>query len=221
VYVTRGEKFSLTVRQVATGSDVQVLPPDEVRFYGLTFSPDGNYIYFVRSSKETFNYSFLYAMPVLGGAPRSLIRDIDTPVSFSPDGRLALTGSADRTAFLWEVSSGRRVHRLVGHSQGVRAVCFSPDGRLALTGGADHTAILWDVFRGAIVRRLEGHTNDVLSVSFSPDGTLALTGSPDGTAAFVFSQPPDYQRPEDRTLPYLTEGGKEAPKSQPGQQRHT
>jgi WD40 repeat protein len=105
-------------------------------------------------------------------------------VSFSPDGRLALTGSLDRAATLWEVSTGRMVRRLVGHSEGVRSVCFSPDGRLALTGGADNTVILWDVFRGGIVRRLQGHTNDVLSVSFSPDGTLAVTGSPDGAAIF-------------------------------------
>jgi WD40 repeat protein len=84
---------------------------------------------------------------------------------------------------MWEVSSGRVVRRLVGHSGGVRSVCFSPDGRLALTGGADSTAILWDV-RGGIVRRLQGHTNDVLSASFSADGTLAVTGSPDGAVIF-------------------------------------
>ena len=87
VYVLReGEKQSLNVRQVATGSDVQILPPDEVRFRGLTFSPDANYIDFVRSDKNSPAYSFLYRMPVLGGPPRLLIRDIDTPISFSPDG---------------------------------------------------------------------------------------------------------------------------------------
>jgi eukaryotic-like serine/threonine-protein kinase len=82
-----GEQQSLWVRNVATKSDVQVLPPDVVEFAGLTFSPDGNYIYFVRSDKSTTAYRYLYAMPVLGGSPRQLIRDIDSPVSFSPDGR--------------------------------------------------------------------------------------------------------------------------------------
>ena len=87
VYVLReGEKQSLNVRQVATASDVQILPPDEVRFYGLTFSPDANYIDFIRSDKNNPGYSYLYQMPVLGGTPRLLIRDIDTPISFSPDG---------------------------------------------------------------------------------------------------------------------------------------
>jgi len=88
VYVKReGEQQSLWMRNVPTRSDVQVLAPDDVSFAGLTFSQDGNYIYFVRSDKRTQLYNYLYIMPVLGGTPRQLIRDIDTPVSFSPDGK--------------------------------------------------------------------------------------------------------------------------------------
>ncbi|MGA7856261.1 MAG: protein kinase [Candidatus Acidiferrales bacterium] len=88
VYVLRdGEQQSLWVRNVATKSDVQVLAPDVVAFAGLSFSPDGNYVYFVRSDKSTVNFRYLYVMPVLGGTARQLIRDIDSPVSFSPDGK--------------------------------------------------------------------------------------------------------------------------------------
>jgi eukaryotic-like serine/threonine-protein kinase len=88
VYVLRdGEKQSLMVRQVSTGSDVQVLAPDIIVFYGLTFSPDGQYIYFTGSSKENQFFSTLYKMPVLGGSPVQVIRDIDTGPSFSPDGK--------------------------------------------------------------------------------------------------------------------------------------
>ena len=85
--VRDGEKQSLWVRQVATGTDVQVLPPDELPFNGLSFSPDGNYLYFVRSDKATFNYSYLYKMASLGGAATQLVRDVDTSVTFSPDGK--------------------------------------------------------------------------------------------------------------------------------------
>ncbi|MBS1851827.1 MAG: serine/threonine-protein kinase [Acidobacteria bacterium] len=88
VYAMRdGEKQSLWVRNVATKSDVEVLPPDVVEFPGLSFSPDGNYIYFIRSDKSTETYRYLYQMPVLGGSPRQLVRDIDSAVSFSPDGK--------------------------------------------------------------------------------------------------------------------------------------
>jgi len=88
VYAMRdAEKQSLWVRNVASKSDVQVLAPDVVDIAGLSFSPDGNYIYFVRSDKNTENYRYLYQMPVLGGSPRQLIRDIDSPINFSPDGK--------------------------------------------------------------------------------------------------------------------------------------
>ena len=82
-----GEQQSLWVRNVATKSDVQVLPPDSLGISGVTFSPDGNYIDFVRSDKGTELYNYLYTMPVLGGTPRQIIRDIDTAPSFSPDAK--------------------------------------------------------------------------------------------------------------------------------------
>ncbi|MGB9072335.1 MAG: protein kinase [Terriglobales bacterium] len=88
VYVLRdAEKQSLQVQNVATRSDVQVLASDVVEFAGLTFSPDGNHIYFVRSDKSTAEYRYLYEMPVLGGSPHQLTRDLDAPIDFSPDGK--------------------------------------------------------------------------------------------------------------------------------------
>jgi serine/threonine protein kinase/Tol biopolymer transport system component len=88
VYALReGEKQSLNVRQVATGSDVQILPSEEVMIWGLTFSPDANYIDFVRSEKNNPVNTFLYRMPVLGGTPRLVMQEgIDFPTSYSPDG---------------------------------------------------------------------------------------------------------------------------------------
>src|SRR5579862_4392331 len=82
-----GGQQSLWVRNVASKSDVQILPPDDVTFRGLNFSADGNYIYFVRSDKRRAFYSDLFMMPVLGGAAHLILQDLDTPISFSPDGK--------------------------------------------------------------------------------------------------------------------------------------
>jgi len=111
VYVLReGEKQSLMVRQVATGSDVQILPPEVIVFYGMAFSRDGVYIYYTASSKENNFFSSLYKIPVLGGSPVELVKDIDTGVGFSPDGK--------QFAFLRGVPDTRTVELHVANADG-------------------------------------------------------------------------------------------------------
>jgi eukaryotic-like serine/threonine-protein kinase len=137
VYAMRdAEKQSLWVRNVATKSDVQVLAPDVVDIAGLSFSPDGNYIYFVRSDKNTENYRYLYEMPVLGGSPRQLIRDIDSPIDFSPDGKQFVfqRGFPEREVAEVRIAqldgSGERLlAALPGDSRFLFGATWSPDGK--------------------------------------------------------------------------------------------
>ncbi len=81
-----GGQQSLWLRQVATSSNVVIAPAAEVEYIGLTFSPDANYIYFVANEKGK-QYNDLFLLPVLGGAARKLIHDVDSGVAFSPDGK--------------------------------------------------------------------------------------------------------------------------------------
>ena len=78
---------SLWMRQIATGSDKEIIPAIEARYVGLTFSPDGNYLYFVRNEPQRPEINLLYQVPTLGGAPGLLITDVDSAVSFAPDGK--------------------------------------------------------------------------------------------------------------------------------------
>ena len=75
---------SLWMRQVATASNMQIIPPADVRWGGLTISTDGDYLYYLMG-EQTFGV--LYKMPILGGLPRKLIWDIDSLVTLSPDGK--------------------------------------------------------------------------------------------------------------------------------------
>ena len=145
VYVLRdGEQQSLWVRNVATKSDVQVLAPDVVAFAGLTFSPDGNYVYFVRSDKSTTNFRYLYLMPVLGGTPRQLIRDIDSPLSFSPDGKqfVFMRGVPEHNSVELRLAnadgSGDRLLATLPDWPGfMYGAAWSPDGKTILASGLE------------------------------------------------------------------------------------
>ena len=141
--VRDGEKTSLWVRQVATGSEVQVLPPDDLPFNGLRFSPDGNYLYFTRTDKATFNFSYLYKMASLGGTATQIVRDVDTAASFSPDGKQITYVRGVPDEGVWNVfiaaadGSGERklasVRSIIGNGY-IGAPAWSPDARsIALT----------------------------------------------------------------------------------------
>jgi eukaryotic-like serine/threonine-protein kinase len=78
---------SLWLHNVATGSDTRVIPPAPVSYASLAFSPDGNYLYFRKAEDALQTTYFLYRAPVLGGTPQVVVRDIDTDIGFSPDGR--------------------------------------------------------------------------------------------------------------------------------------
>lgn len=78
---------SLWLRHIPTGSNTQVVAPFATRYAGLTFSPDGDYIYFVRRDEEEQSIASLYLAPLLGGTPRLMIKDVDSPIAFSPDGQ--------------------------------------------------------------------------------------------------------------------------------------
>lgn len=78
---------SLWLRNLPTNSNTQVVTPAVVQYFGLRFSPDGNYLYFTRSEPGSEELKYLYRAPVLGGVPQKLVTDIDSNVTFSPDGK--------------------------------------------------------------------------------------------------------------------------------------
>lgn len=79
--------MSLRVRQVATGSDVDVLPSADVRIFNPSFSPDGNYLFYTAARPDNPRYRALYQVPSLGGQPRERAFDVDSRVSFAPNGK--------------------------------------------------------------------------------------------------------------------------------------
>ena len=103
-------------------------------------------------------------------------------VAFSPDGRSMVSGSADRTARVWDRASGRNVMILEEHKADVRSATFSPDGERIVTAGEDNVAFVWQVSNGRILLALMGHTYYVQSAIFSPDGLRISTSSNDRSA---------------------------------------
>ena len=78
---------SLWLRNLPTNSDTQVIAPADASYRNLTFSSDGNYIYFLKAASNTGDRFNLLRAPVLGGVPQMIVRDDDSGATFSPDGK--------------------------------------------------------------------------------------------------------------------------------------
>lgn len=100
-------------------------------------------------------------------------------VAYSPDGSRAISGSADSSLRLWDLTAEECMRVFEGHSGWVNSVAFSPDGYFAISGSDDKSLRLWDLVTGECVRTFEGHSKVVVSVAFSPDGSRAISGSDD------------------------------------------
>jgi WD40 repeat protein len=111
--------------------------------------------------------------------------------AFSPDGLRVVTASDDKTARIWNASTGALLTTLQGHEEQVITACFSTDGNRIATISSDKTARTWNALSGQqlAVMTLRGKRElwwgRYYSVEFSPDGrrvVAAFGRFPDCTA---------------------------------------
>ncbi len=186
--VTDGTQSSLWVRQVATASNVQMVPPAESRYIGLTFSPDGNYVYYVVYEKNS-PLGVTYQIPVLGGTARKIIEDVDTPMTFSPDGKrfawIRNFPKAGETALMVANSDGTDQRKVASRARPVRfgagqaiGPSWSPEGDIIACpvagpeNGLDQHAIkLIDINTGAERDASAHRWTFIQQIAWAPHGT--------------------------------------------------
>lgn len=96
-------------------------------------------------------------------------------VVVSPDSNYLVTGSRDKSAKLWEYSTGREVRSFLGHEATVRTAAFTPDGKFLLTGSNDNSVRLWDVTDGSV--RLQISMPEIItSVAVDPKSRFFVAG---------------------------------------------
>jgi WD40 repeat protein len=107
-------------------------------------------------------------------------------MSFSPDGKMIVSGKYDGNIQLWGLD-GKEISdfKCKGHSESERSwindISFSPNGELIASAGRDHSVRLWRKSDGTLLHILSDHRDSVNSVGFSPNGKLILSASSDGT----------------------------------------
>ncbi len=122
------------------------------------------------------------------GGPDGSIRnqfDLARP-TFSPDGKILATASPnDKVIRLWNVDTGKELHKLQGHEQTPRHLAFSPDGKMLASTGADERLIrLWNPQTGKALREIKLDV-PLIGVHFAPGGKLLAT-DPESSTVRLF-----------------------------------
>jgi WD40 repeat protein len=114
-------------------------------------------------------------------------------LAFSADKTRLVSGSADKTARVWDLSDPKypELVKFEGHAAAVTAVAFSPDAATVFSGSADNALRQWKTADGEEMRALAGHTGAVTSltvaaatvISGSADATVRVWNIADGAAA--------------------------------------
>lgn len=101
---------------------------------------------------------------------------------FSPDGRRVATFSSERTARIWDVTSGKPLTPPLLHDGAVEHAAFSPNGTLLATASVDSQARVWQAAQGKLLAGPFPHNARVDQVIFDPSGRFLATTSADGSA---------------------------------------
>ncbi|HXY13167.1 MAG TPA: protein kinase [Terriglobales bacterium] len=214
------DRQTLWVRQVGSGSDVQIVPAADVRYGGLTFSRDGDFLYVTQGERSGSSLGVLYKMPVLGGTKKRLIADVNigryfvNPVSLSSDGQ--------RVAFLRDSQAGNETALMVANEDGsgekqlaVRkwpndfgnSVAWSPNGKTIAVAvdnfeaGVTYATLVEVSVQGGAERPLtQKRRRSVEDLAWVPDGRGLVANAAEqleGLAPIVYVS---YANGEDRRI---------------------
>jgi RNA polymerase sigma factor (sigma-70 family) len=188
--ITRDGGGGIHLWEVSTGRPLGRLSlPEDQRAGSIALAPDGQTLAAGGSDGaiSLLDVRTGKAVRRLVGPPESA-----SALAFSSDGKLLASGrdfdyprkhGQDNPIQLWDVATGKELHRLTGHKDTVTSLAFSPDGKTLASGAQryDATLRLWDVATGIERFALKGHGGELRSVAFSPDGKTVATGSMDKT----------------------------------------
>ena len=188
-------KQSLWLKQLATGSDVQIATLGGDECPGLAFSADGSYVYFVRQDPLKPKGD-LYQVPSLGGTPRKILAGMSGPPAFSPDGqRVAfvrdtfnedslLTAPLDGSA-PWVLASYKAPEGIFPYS-----AAWSPDGKTLAFGHNTPQPVLTTIgAEGATAHPVGAHLAGIQDLTWLPGSRqVIVAGLPPGASAVATAQ---------------------------------
>ncbi|KAI1412447.1 WD40 repeat-like protein [Hypoxylon sp. FL1857] len=104
--------------------------------------------------------------------------------AMSVNPNILASGGPESIVRLWDRKSGKRITKLVGHTDNIRAILMNEAGDTVMTASSDQTVKVWSVTAGRCMYTLTMHNDSVWSL-FSEDPELAVFYSSDRSGLIV------------------------------------
>lgn len=85
-----------------------------------------------------------------------------------------------------DTTTGEVICTLIGHTDGVNALCISPDDKWLYSGSNDKTIRIWDTTTHTCLHILTGHDTEVCALAIHPSGHQLYSGGDDGIRVWDF-----------------------------------
>ncbi|GAK58731.1 WD-repeat protein [Candidatus Vecturithrix granuli] len=118
--------------------------------------------------------------------------DVIYQLTWSPDGRILASASADRTVRLWDTLSGE-VSGLLLHKDTVSSVAWSPDSHALASGVWNKSLRMWDPLSSELLWMLH-YSLPISSIAWSPDGATLAAGFGDKLIRFFHAESGEFQQ---------------------------
>ena len=179
-----GGRESIWLRNLDSSENIQIVPPSDDEYFGLTFSSDGRNLFFVRKPGDVHALPALYRVETVGGIPVKLVNNVTERISIAPDDKqIAFVRCQFRkadfcAAFLADID-GQNERRLFTSENGVQIwdVRLSPDGnRLAASKGRysneqnDAAVFEFDLVTGVEKEMFSQRFYEIEGIEWLPDG---------------------------------------------------
>jgi len=183
-------RHTLWLGQIESNSSVQILDQPDGMYHGLTFSPDGQSIYLTE-----YDSAKLFRLPVVGGVPSLLLPDVDSAVSFSPDGKqfaFLRRGSSGTAIVIADAADGRNERTLISRSRAENfssaGLSWSPDGQTIAVAAKNAASsriglLAISVSDGSAKKITNREWGEIGNVKWQPDGSGVIFGQRSGPVA--------------------------------------
>ncbi|HEY0051542.1 MAG TPA: winged helix-turn-helix domain-containing protein, partial [Pyrinomonadaceae bacterium] len=188
-----GDKQSVWLRQLETGSNVEIIPPSDEQYFGLALSPDEKTLYFARRSRSFREPTDIYRVSIFGGVPEKIVTGTELGwMGISPDGKqisyVRCPQQSDEFCSLNVADSadGKNERKILSRPYPFRigANRFAPDGKsiafaAGTSVGSSNEFELWEVELDGGERNLTDQKFfDIKNLAWLPDKSgLLITAS--------------------------------------------